>query len=356
MNIDHFDYHLPDNLIAQYPAEPRDSSRLMVIGRTSKKIEHRRFWDVKEYLKEDDLLVFNDTRVINARLHGFFSDALESKLEILLTERTSALEWKIICKPAKKFKIGVKIELIGQNSRIKGVVNKIYEDEYRGIEFNKELNLKLDGLLPLPPYIKKPLDDYEKYQTVYSRTLGSIAAPTAGLHFTNDLMAEILSKRIQMVYLTLNIGPGTFKPVRVKQLDQHKMYYEKYSIENSTLKAIISAKDQGKRIVCVGTTTVRVLEHLAVSRELEPNNELPMNGVLDGQTNLFIYPGYKFQLVDALITNFHLPRSTLLMLVSAFAEQVCEKNDGIELIKESYRKAVEMNYRFYSFGDAMLII
>jgi S-adenosylmethionine:tRNA ribosyltransferase-isomerase len=211
-------------------------------------------------------------------------------------------------------------------------------------------------LIPLPPYIKKPLDDDEKYQTVYSRTLGSIAAPTAGLHFTNELMAEIAYKRIEMVYLTLNIGPGTFKPIRVKQLEQHKMHYEKYSVDNSTLETIISAKDQGRRIVCVGTTTVRVLEHLAVLGELESNKELPINGVLDGQTDLFIYPSYKFQVVDALITNFHLPRSTLLMLVSAFAEQVGEKNDGIELIKESYRKAVEMNYRFYSFGDAMLII
>ena len=355
MNIDYFDYFLPDNLIANQPAEPRHSSRLMVIERISKKLEHRKFWDVKEYLKKDDLLVFNDTRVINARLYGFFADESQSKLEILLIEKISTMEWRIICKPAKKFKLGVEIELIG-HSQIKGVINNIFEDEYRGIKFDKELNLQSDGLIPLPPYIKKPLDDDEKYQTVYSRTLGSIAAPTAGLHFTNELMAEIAYKRIEMVYLTLNIGPGTFKPIRVKQLEQHKMHYEKYSVDNSTLETIISAKDQGRRIVCVGTTTVRVLEHLAVLGELESNKELPINGVLDGQTDLFIYPSYKFQVVDALITNFHLPRSTLLMLVSAFAEQVGEKNDGIELIKESYRKAVEMNYRFYSFGDAMLII
>ena len=356
MNIDYFDYFLPDNLIANQPAEPRDASRLMVIERISKKLESRKFSDIKEYLKQDDLLVFNDTRVINARLYGFFPDASKSKLEILLIEKTSTAEWKIICKPAKKFKLGVEIELIGQNGQIKGVINKIYEDEYRGIKFDKELNLKTDGLLPLPPYIKKPLDDDEKYQTVYSRNLGSIAAPTAGLHFTNELMAEIEYKQIEMVYLTLNIGPGTFKPVRVNQLDQHKMHYEKYRIESSTLKAIASAKSKGRRIVCVGTTTVRVLEHLAISGELGLNKELPINGFLDGQTSLFIYPGYKFQIVDALITNFHLPRSTLLMLVSAFAEQVGENIDGIELIKESYRKAVEMNYRFYSFGDAMLII
>lgn len=356
MNIDYFDYFLPDSLIANQPAEPRHSSRLMVIDRISKKLENRKFWDIKEYLKKDDLLVFNDTRVINARLYGVFSGATQSKLEILLIEKTSPAEWKIICKPAKKFKLGVEIELIGQMGQIKGVINKIYEDEYRGIKFDKELNLKSDGLLPLPPYIKKPLDDDEKYQTVYSRNLGSIAAPTAGLHFTTELMAEIACKQIDMVYLTLNIGPGTFKPVRVNQLDRHKMHYEKYRIDNPTLKAIASAKSQGRRIVSVGTTTVRVLEHLAITGELGLNEELPNNGFLDGQTNLFIYPGYKFQIVDALITNFHLPRSTLLMLVSAFAEQVGENNDGIELIKESYRKAVEMNYRFYSFGDAMLII
>ena len=177
--------------------------------------------------------------------------------------------------------------------QIKGVINKIYEDEYRGIKFDKELNLEADGLLPLPPYIKKPLDDAEKYQTVYSRNLGSIAAPTAGLHFTTELMAEIACKQIDMVYLTLNIGPGTFQPVRVNQLDQHKMHYEKYRIDNPTLKAIASAKSQGRRIVCVGTTTVRVLEHLSMTGELVLNKELPINGFLDGQTDLFIYPGYK---------------------------------------------------------------
>jgi len=355
MNIDQFDYCLPDNLIAHRPAEPRHSSRLMIIDRASKKVEHRRFWDVKEYLKEDDLLVFNDTRVINARMHGFFAGSFESKLEVLLIEQISTLEWKIICKPAKKLKLGVEIQLIGQNNLIKGVIKRIYEDELRGIEFDKELNLELDGLLPLPPYIKIPLDDNEKYQTVYSRTLGSIAAPTAGLHFTDELLAEIVSKRIEMVYLTLHIGLGTFKPVRAKELDKHKMHYEKYEIDNSTLKTINSAKAEGRRIVCVGTTTVRVLEHLAESGDLELNGDLRIKGSLSGQTNLFIYPGYKFQVVDAMITNFHLPRSTLLMLVSAFTEQVYGENEGVRFINECYRIAVEMNYRFYSFGDAMLI-
>ena len=356
MNIDCFDYFLPSNLIANTPVEPRHSSRLMVLDRISQVVEHKKFWDVKEYFTQDDLLVFNDTRVLKARLYGFFSGVSESRLEVLLVEKISILEWKIICKPAKKFKLGTEIELIGQKRRIKGVVNQIYEGEYRCIKFDKELDLQSDGTMPFPPYIKNPLDDEEKYQTVYSRKLGSIAAPTAGLHFTDELMVEIRDKQIEMVYLTLNIGPGTFQPVRVNQLNEHKMHHEKYRIDNSTIKAIVNAKNQGRRVICIGTTTVRVLEHLAKSRELKFDQESPSNGFLEGETGLFIYPGYKFQVVDGLITNFHLPRSTLLMLVSAFAEQFGEANSGTKFIRESYRKAVEMNYRFYSFGDAMLII
>ena len=356
MNIDRFDYFLPPNLIANVPVEPRHSSKLMVLDRISRTLQHCKFWDVKEYLKQDDLLVFNDTRVFNARLYGFFSGDSKSRIEIFLVEKISTVEWKIICKPAKKFKIGTEIQLIGQKGLIKGIVNKLYEDEYRGIKFDKELDLQSDGVIPLPPYIKKPLDDDEKYQTVYARNLGSIAAPTAGLHFTDELMDEITDKRVELVFLTLNIGPGTFKPVRVNQLDEHKMHHEKFRIDNSALKAISNAKNQGRRIICVGTTTVRVLEHLAMSEELKSDKEKPSNGFLEGQTDLFIYPGYKFKIVDGLITNFHLPRSTLLMLVSAFAEQFGEVNSGTKLIKQSYEKAVEMDYRFYSFGDAMLII
>ncbi len=365
MKLSHFDYKLPKTRLAKHPASERDECKLMLVDRSDQSIKHLIFKDIVDFFEEGDVMLLNNTKVFTERIFGNKEKTFAIIEVFLLRELNDEQRlWDVLVDTARKIRIGNKLYFGEDESLVAEVIDNttsrgrtlrfLYDGQY------DEFRAKLDelGETPLPKYIDRPVEkeDKNRFQTIYAKHEGAVAAPTAGLHFTNELMAEIEYKQIEMVYLTLNIGPGTFKPVRVNQLDQHKMHYEKYRIDSSTLKAVASAKSKGRRIVCVGTTTVRVLEHLAISGELGLNKELPINGFLDGQTSLFIYPGYKFQIADALITNFHLPRSTLLMLVSAFAEQVGENNDGIKLIKESYRKAVEMNYRFYSFGDAMLII
>ncbi len=330
-----FDYHLPDELIAQYPAEKRDCSRLMVVDRRSGRIEHKVFSRITEHINTADLLVLNNTKVIPARLHGTKYGG-EASIEVLLDKRIDEKLWEALIRPAKRLQIGGIIEFgKGFYAEVKDKLENgtaiLYFASVEG--FDKEL--AKHGNVPLPPYIRaenSQLTAFRKrYQTVYAEKEGATAAPTAGLHFTNELLGKIKAKK---TYVTLHTGYGTFAPVRVENIAGHKMHSEEYEISEKALKAIKAMKANGGRVIAVGTTSARLLE--SVSRP----------GI--GTTDIFIYPGYKFKVVDALITNFHLPRSTLIMLVSAFA--------GIDLIKKAYEEAIKEKYRFFSFGDAMLIL
>ncbi|KAF2957649.1 S-adenosylmethionine:tRNA ribosyltransferase-isomerase [Thermotoga sp. Ku-13t] len=330
MKLSDFDYYLPEELIAQIPVEPRDSSRLMVVHRDTGLIEHRIFRDIIEYLKPGDVLVLNNSKVIPARLFGHIN---EKQIEILLVQKVGEKTWKCLVRPAKKFKPGVLAHLSS------GIVAKCLdrcEEGMRLIEFNvdDEELLKV-GEAPIPPYVKTKIP-LERYQTVYAKVVGSIAAPTAGFHFTETLLEKIRSMGVQTVEVTLHVGIGTFRPVKTENIEQHRMHSEKYSIPPRVVEIIRQAKSQGHRIIAVGTTVVRTLESFA------------RTNLTEGETDLFIYPPFEFKIVDALITNFHLPRSTLLMLVCAFA--------GHQLIMNAYQEAVKQRYRFYSFGDAMFIL
>ena len=340
MKSSDFYYELPPELIAQEPLEKRNSSRLLVLDKDSGKIEHRIFTDLKEYLRKGDCLVLNDTRVIPARLLGTREDT-GGKIEFVLLRQSEGDLWEVILKPGKRAKPGSRFifgsgELRAQVIDIIEGGNRIVRFEYEGI-FQEVLDRV--GIVPLPPYITKKLEDSERYQTVYSKYRGSAAAPTAGLHFTRDMLEELRRQEIELAYLTLHVGLGTFRPVKVENVEEHVMHSEYYTLNDVAVQTINKAKLGGGRIIAVGTTSCRVLETVSDGSDTIKSSQ--------GWTDIFIYPGYRFKIVDALITNFHLPESTLIMLVSAFA--------GKENIMKAYHTAVDQKYRFFSFGDAMLI-
>ena len=335
-----FDFYLPENLIAQSPLERRDESRLLSLNRKTGEMRHHHFYDMKSYLKKGDCLVLNNTRVIPARLFAQKKDT-GAVIEIVLLNDKGGDVWECLVKPGKKSQPGTKL-VFGDGS-MTGEILAITEGGCRLIHFEYEgiflQILENFGTMPLPPYIKETLSDQERYQTVYSKVSGSAAAPTAGLHFTNELLSEITDMGISIVYLTLHVGLGTFRPVKVKNILEHKMHSEFFSLDEAAAKTINFSKQQGGRVIAVGTTVCRTLETLTdVNGNIFPKS---------GYTDIFIYPGYNFKMIDALITNFHLPQSTLLMLVSAFSSR--------DLILSAYKEAVAQEYRFFSFGDAMFI-
>lgn len=340
MKTSDFFYDLPKELIAQTPVEPRDSSRLLLLNRKNGNIEHKHFYDIIDYLNEGDLLVVNDSRVLPARIYGT-KDETGAKVEFLLLKQVSGNKWETLCKPGKKAREGAKFSF--GNGLLKATVVEVKDDGNRIVDFECDENFfaTLDkiGQMPLPPYITEELKDRERYQTVYSNELGSAAAPTAGLHFTKELMKKIEEKGVKFAYVTLHVGLGTFRPVKVDDVTNHKMHSEHYEIPEETAKLISETKKNGGRVIAVGTTSCRTLESVATFfGEIK---------ACDGFTDIFIYPGYKFKVLDGLITNFHLPESTLIMLVSAFA--------GYENVMNTYKTAVDEKYRFFSFGDAMFI-
>jgi S-adenosylmethionine:tRNA ribosyltransferase-isomerase len=342
MKVSEFDYYLPKELIAKFPVEPRDSSRLLLLNRKSGKVEHRIFRDIVDYLREGDLLVLNDTKVIPARLYGKLPTG--GKVELLLVRQVEPAVWEVMARPARKLKPGREVYFEGG---LKGKVLEYLPEGKRLVEFylpeGREFMELLSeiGHVPLPPYVEREErpEDRERYQTVFARKEGSVAAPTAGLHFTKELLKKLENKGVIIKWVTLHVGPGTFKPVKVERVEEHQMDYESYTVPEETALEVNRAKEEGRRVIAVGTTVVRTLESATEKSGRVKSGE--------GITNLFIYPGYKFKVVDALVTNFHLPRSTLLMLVCAFA--------GKEKVLNAYREAVKNGYRFYSFGDAMFI-
>ena len=335
-----FYYELPENLIAQTPIEPRDHSRLMVLPRLGGEPQHRHFYDLPEYLKPGDCLILNDTRVLPARIYGTRTDT-GAVVEFVLLRRHKMLLWEAIAGPGKKAREGTKFVF---SKDLSAEVVEVLPDGNRMLEFtcNGEFFAVLDavGQMPLPPYIKEKLADRERYQTVYSRELGSAAAPTAGLHFTKEMLGKLKESGIEIGYVTLHVGLGTFRPVKTEEITEHKMHVEHYSVPQETAELISKTKSRGGRVICVGTTSCRTVESVA--------SEYGEIRACSGDTGIFIYPGYEFKCMDGLITNFHLPESTLIMLVSAFA--------GYENTMNAYKTAVEEKYRFFSFGDAMLIL
>lgn len=341
MNIEQFDYDLPKELIAQTPLKDRSSSRLLVLNKVSGAIKHEHFYNITQYLKKGDVLVLNDTKVIPARLIGEKKDT-KAVVEILLLKELGNDEWECLARPGKRLKEGTIISF--GNGILQAVVTSKLDDGIVHIKLNYEGILMeiLDqlGTMPLPPYIHEKLEDQSRYQTVYAKNVGSAAAPTAGLHFTNKLLKEIASKGVIITYVTLHVGLGTFRPVEVENILEHKMHSEFYIMSKNTADILNAAKKDGRRIIAVGTTSTRTLETIA-----SLNNGLFKE--CSGNTSIFIYPGYKFKAIDALITNFHLPKSTLVMLVSALA--------GRDNILNAYKEAIKEKYRFFSFGDAMFI-
>ena len=340
MKTDDFDYELPLELIAQVPLKKRDSSRLMILDRKTGEITHEVFSNITNYLNKDDILVLNDTRVMPARIIGEKKET-GAVIELLLLKNIEKDIWEVLVKPAKRVKIGT--EIIFGNGLLECTCTEIGDDGIRRVEFKYngifyEILDKL-GSMPLPPYIKEKLTDKERYQTVYAKNIGSAAAPTAGLHFTKELLNRIKEMGIQICYITLHVGLGTFRPVNVEDVTSHKMHSEFYQMTKETADILNKAKSEGRRIVSVGTTTTRTLETIM--------NKYGKFEETSGWTDIFIYPGYEFKAIDAQITNFHLPKSTLIMLVSAFATK--------EIILNAYKEAVKNKYRFFSFGDAMLI-
>ncbi|PWW26439.1 S-adenosylmethionine--tRNA ribosyltransferase-isomerase [Cytobacillus oceanisediminis] len=342
MKVDLFDFHLPEELIAQTPLADRTSSRLMVLDKKTGDIQHGVFKDLKNHLKAGDCLVLNDTRVLPARLFGE-KTGTGAKIEVLLLKQLEGDAWETLVKPAKRVKEGTEITF--GNGSLTAVCTgtsdhggRILEFRYEGIFYEV---LEQLGEMPLPPYIKEQLDDRERYQTVFARERGSAAAPTAGLHFTEQLLDEIKEMGVHVAFITLHVGLGTFRPVSVEDLNEHEMHAEFYQVTEGTARLLNEVREQGGRIISVGTTSTRTLETIASA----------YNGRFEeasGWTDIFIYPGYKFKAIDGMITNFHLPKSTLIMLVSALA--------GRENVLNAYNKAVEERYRFFSFGDAMLIL
>lgn len=339
MKASDFYYELPEELIAQTPIEKRDSSRLMVLNKEKQTIEHKVFSDIIEYLKEGDCLVINNTKVIPARLYG--KKETGANIEFLLLNRIEGDTWEVMVRPGRKLQVGTKV--IFGDGILEAEILEMLEGGNRKVQFKYKgiFNEILDqiGMMPLPPYIKERLEKKERYQTVYAKYEGSAAAPTAGLHFTEELLKKIEEKGVNIAKVTLHVGIGTFRPVKVENIEDHKMHSEHFYIKQEDVEKINNAKKAGKRIISVGTTSCRVLETVA--------DENGMLKETEGDTSIFIYPGYKFKCIDALITNFHLPESTLIMLVSTFA--------GREYIMNAYNEAVKEKYRFFSFGDAMFI-
>lgn len=339
MKTSDFYYDLPESLIAQYPIKDRSESRLMILDREQNTIEHRNFKNIIDYFNKGDTLVLNDTRVLPARLFGN-RPGKDEKIEVLLLKTVEENTWEVLVKPGKKAKIGNKLEF--GNGLLKAEVMDISEEGNRFIKFYYEgiFHEILDelGQMPLPPYITERLDDRERYQTVYSKNLGSAAAPTAGLHFDVQLLEKIKALGVNIVYLTLHVGLGTFRPVKVDDVANHHMHSEYYELSEENANIINKTIENGGKIISVGTTTTRTLETLA------DNNRVK---AASGWTDIFIYPGYEFQIVDMLITNFHLPESTLMMLISAFYSK--------DEIMKAYKDAIDKKYRFFSFGDSMLI-
>lgn len=340
LKLSDFDYYLPEELIAQEPAPKRDLSRLMVLHRNTSEIQHRYFRDILDYLKPGDTLVINESKVIPARIMGT-REKTGAFIEVLLLKPIDSKCWEVLARPGRKVRIGERLVF---NKKLSAVVRdktpaggRVLEFEFSG---SFEEILEETGVMPLPPYIKKQPEDPKRYQTVYAKNPGSVAAPTAGLHFTSELLSLIREKGINIVSLLLHVGLGTFRPVKVENIEEHHMHAEYYHIPEYVVKTIETSRHNGGRIIAVGTTTTRCLESAADKMgKINPGS---------GWTDIFIYPGYSFKVIDGLVTNFHLPKSTLLMMVSAFA--------GREKILEAYRVAVKLKYRFFSFGDAMLII
>ncbi|MDM7998671.1 MAG: tRNA preQ1(34) S-adenosylmethionine ribosyltransferase-isomerase QueA [Dehalococcoidia bacterium] len=346
MKTSDFDYSLPPEFIAQTPAEPRDWSRLMVVRRSDGSIEHHRFFEIVDFLRPTDVLVLNDTRVIPARLKGQKSS--RGKVEILLLRHLEPGLWEALVKPSKRIAVGEKVELVSTrpDARRQSAVVEVLdrkEEGVRVVRFADEAVVETMGQIPLPPYIRDYRGDRERYQTVYSTEKGSVAAPTAGLHFTAGLLTRIREMGIDLVFVTLHVGLDTFRPIREEDPQQHRIHREYGMVSPQAADRLTRARTEGHRIVCVGTTAVRLLEQAALSSQ-NTGGVKPFQGWVD----LFILPGHRFRLVDAMLTNFHLPRSTLLMLVSAFG--------GNDLIRRAYQEAIRERYRFYSFGDAMLIV
>jgi S-adenosylmethionine:tRNA ribosyltransferase-isomerase len=340
LKVEDFNFDLPEELIAQHPLEKRDSSRLLVLDKKTGDIEHRHFADLPRFLKKGDVLVLNDTRVIPARLLGIKEDT-EGKIEFLLLNRKMLDTYECLAKPGKRARKGAKFTF--GDGLLKAEVLEVLENGNRIVKFSydgvfEEILDRL-GEMPLPPYIKEKLQDRERYQTVYSREEGSAAAPTAGLHFTKELLDQIHQMGVETAFLTLHVGLGTFRPVKVESVENHDMHEEYYSLDEKNATLINQAKKEGRRVISVGTTSTRTLETIA--------DENGFVREASGYTKIFIYPGYKFKCIDCLITNFHLPESTLIMLVSALASQ--------EHVMNAYKVAVQERYRFFSFGDSMFI-
>lgn len=341
MDIEAFDYHLPESLIAQTPLKNRDESRLLILGRQSGDIEHQHFKDVIDYLESGDTLVLNDTRVMPARLFGL-KEETGAKVEMLMLTQIEGNDWEVLLKPAKRIKVGNRLTF-GEGKIVAECIKELDQGgRIMRLHYDGILQERLDelGEMPLPPYIKERLDDQDRYQTVYAKSSGSAAAPTAGLHFTDELLANIRDKGVNIAFITLHVGLGTFRPVSVDNIDDHEMHSEYYQMDSETADLLNETKERGNRIISVGTTSTRTLETI-----MQSNDKFVSQS---GWTDIFIFPGFTFKAIDGLITNFHLPKSTLVMLVSAFSSR--------DNILNAYNQAVSSEYRFFSFGDAMLII
>ncbi|MDD6539578.1 MAG: tRNA preQ1(34) S-adenosylmethionine ribosyltransferase-isomerase QueA [Firmicutes bacterium] len=348
MKITDFDYNLPEELIAQKPADKRDSSRLLVVHRDSGKIEHKHFYDIINYLNPGDLMVLNNSKVLPARLFGE-KEGTGAKVEFLLIKRIEGDRWETMVRPGRRLKPGDSV-MFCQSPLLRADIvdygddgTRIVEFEYEGIFMER---LEEVGSMPLPPYIERSSeeDDKDRYQTVYCKDEGSVAAPTAGLHFTEELLAKAQEKGVELAYVTLHVGIGTFRPVKVERVEDHSMHFEEYHISEESARAINRAKAEGRRIISVGTTSTRTVESAAYYDEERGCMQVKAGS---GSTGIFIYPGYEFKIIDSLITNFHLPKSTLLMLISALYDR--------EKILDVYEEAIRERYRFFSYGDAMFI-
>jgi S-adenosylmethionine:tRNA ribosyltransferase-isomerase len=355
--VDDFDFDLPQDRVAQRPARRRDTSRLMVLNRSPFSLSHHTFRDLPELLRSDDLLVLNDSRVLPARVRARKQDT-GGDFELLLTEETAGQEWWALLRPGKRARIGTRLEVLDRRGATAGITATVLEKTLSGIcrlrfEGHTPLTSALDriGQIPLPPYIVRDAsgptsEDRRRYQTIYARSAGSIAAPTAGLHFTHSLLNRVRARGVEICHLTLHVGLGTFNPVRARLVEEHTLHAERYELNAQAAVAIRAARATGRRVVAVGTTSVRVLEHVAGECDGEVQART-------GQSRLFIHPPRSFRVVDALITNFHLPRSSLLMLVAAFTSP--GRLEGRQLLLRAYREAVQQSYRFHSYGDAMFI-
>ena len=350
MRIEEFDYALPEELIAQKPVKERETCRLMVLDRETHTIEHKHFYDVLDYLEPGDCLVMNDSKVIPARLYGI-KEGTGAHVEFLLIKRIEGDVWETMVRPGRRLKPGDAVTFSEEEGhRLRAEITGYSDDGTRTVRFEYDgifmERLEEIGSMPLPPYIERETDpeDREDYQTVYCREEGSVAAPTAGLHFTKDLLAKAEEKGVKLAFLTLHVGIGTFRPVKVENVEEHHMHFEEYAVSEEVARLINETKAAGGRVISVGTTSTRTMESAARLNEETGRYEIAAGA---GSTDIFIYPGYRFKLVDALITNFHLPKSTLVMLVSALYDR--------EHILAAYREAVEKKYRFFSYGDAMLI-